>query len=603
MGDLSSNKKKRLSRAFAIMMCIALVISTVFGGIQGKVYADADENEIDHIELVLIGNEDSISVIEENPEFGEYNEGYFHYDVGRIISNFVTGVVVYYKSEAVETYMYRYNEEMDNYWYYTDDGKDIAMTGHRDNQSIDNVWSADNNGNNIFTFEIYNNAGDDADVIGSIDVSVTILKANLGISQAVFSYPEGREISIGQSQARIDAETGMRIYDWKNEYFLGGTLTITYENGNTEVLTYGEWQPEGESSPYYGFINESGVDPFYDSSSGMTDVFFYNNQQEEWQPGQHAFLVLGLGNNIVEAPVTIIQEDIVTVTGIDFSFDNAGGGNVLENTCGHEDYEGYYRYEWERILKDGKLIVSLSDNTEKIYKCDSWYFYDADTHQGMPYDFDVASNQPNDMYGRGVDEYKWTVGKEDCEFVISVAGKKAYVPINIIENPVSSIEYNWPEGFSGIEENDTRYGYFNEDYDFFCYGIGNVIEQPGSKIIVTKKDNTTEEYTCQEVRTDIGDGQFSVTYRYCDGENNEMPYEYDYNSNMWENKGWRKGSDNNIITLTVSGVSCTVNVNIIDSSSTGGDVQVDEEWYKDYEYVIDNGEIILNRYVWSSVKI
>ncbi|MGN1329435.1 MAG: hypothetical protein ACI4V4_07025, partial [Eubacterium sp.] len=133
---------------------------------------------------------------------------------------------------------------------------------------------------------------------------------------------------------------------------------------------------------------------------------------------------------------------------------------IVENTNGYltTDYnENEYYYYYTGIDFGDKLTVTYKNGTvvDYVYGYDEEGYSQFVSEDGQIIDWDDI-NYYNDQY-----ENHWTLGL-DNGYYVEYLGHKAYVPVTIIENPVSSISYT-PAEEKVIVENTN--GYLTTDYN------------------------------------------------------------------------------------------------------------------------------------------
>ena len=419
-------------------------------------------------------------------------------------------------------------------------------------------------------------------VFGSVQGKVYAEGDEKEVKSIVWSMAEGKVAEMHQSEGHVDPQTGQRLYDYW-DYMLYGTLTVTFTDDTTQVLTYSEWVPDGSSMgmPYRGFIDDTGKDPFFDYEYNAESYSIQDNQETEWEPGEHYFIIHNIYGMDVKVPVTIIKDDgLVKVTSVEFEYDSEEDNNIIENTHGfYNEMYGVFLYNWKDILTNGKLTVKTSENesgTVYTYKdiyvegengvyYDTWF--DEDNNR-LPFEYYVTSNQPSDLPLESEDEaeqYKWVKDKEGCKYTIYVGGQSCDVPVNIVEaepdDPVSditSISFAWDDDFKGVVEGDGNFSYLNDKEQ--CFYFEEYIVADRGTLTVTCGDSSTD-YRLKWFYNQDSD---SYMMRFEDDNGNEMPYEWEISSNQTEETTWVKGGNNNTIIFQVSEKECSINVSIID---------------------------------------
>lgn len=185
-----------------------------------------------------------------------------------------------------------------------------------------------------------------------------------------------------------------------------------------------------------------------------------------------------LGKNTVKASEFDYKDDEVDKTKINFSFTLAQKHTL---TQGYDSYididdngEAYDHYNfWNVIYSEGNtLTVSKTGGTKTVYTYDNNYytFVDSDGNH-FDYDLDFSTSQSKNHL------------KPDNDVQCSFRVYNIDVPftVDIVENPVASIEYI---GNITVSDKD-KHTYDDGDY-YYDY----TIYQPGAKIVIYYKNGT-----------------------------------------------------------------------------------------------------------------
>lgn len=167
-----------------------------------------------------------------------------------------------------------------------------------------------------------------------------------------------------------------------------------------------------------------------------------------------------------------------------------GAFNYYENAGGAWSQDGSsYIYKQPTFKYGDKLLVICEGKeTEYTYSIDPYSdenVFLAEGNKVIPSE-ESSDELPGERVYIGTDQetHPWTVGAENFA-TITYCGVSCLVPVNIIENPVGSIEYYTSQEFSVINTAADKDGYYDE-YQFE-FNIGD-------KLTIQYKDGSTVSY-------------------------------------------------------------------------------------------------------------
>lgn len=337
------------------------------------------------------------------------------------------------------------------------------------------------------------------------------------------------------------------IFDGPNEgetYFYYPWLGL-FEDGNKLVLNYKDGTTEVYESDSYDFYDE------YENLLETDYLSVCNTQHTNpWaEPGEYSFEMYYMGCGF-RMPVTVIETPVQSIEYIPAQphtmIENTGGYYVwCESDSCYENGEEYYYYEYYNAfpLDGDKLVITYKDGKILEYVSDGYEFYD-DEGNDPEYEVSFNTNQ--------IDAH-WRLGENTVE--VEYAGLTTEITVEILENPVESIEYVPVSPYTIIENTNGNYDWcdcgecIENGSEYFNYDFYEVFPISGDKLIVTHKDGTTYEY--------ISDG-----YDFYDDLGTESEYEVLYYTNQYE-KHWALGE--NTAEIEYMGVRTDLAVEIIEN--------------------------------------
>lgn len=257
-----------------------------------------------------------------------------------------------------------------------------------------------------------------------------------------------------------------------------------------------------------------------------------------------------LGKNTVKASEFDYKDDEVDKTKINFSFTLAQKHTL---TQGYDSYididdngEAYDHYNfWNVIYSEvNTLTVSKTGGTKTVYTYDNNYytFVDSDGNH-FDYDLDFSTSQSKNHL------------KPDNDVQCSFRVYNIDVPftVDIVENPVASIEYI---GNITVSDKD-KHTYDDGDY-YYDY----TIYQPGAKIVIYYKNGTSDTYICQGI---YDEDEKDTYYHFINVNDSEDWLDIDDHYDYQYKTPWTAGG-NNLIYIMCHSVITTIPVTIISST-------------------------------------
>lgn len=359
----------------------------------------------------------------------------------------------------------------DDSYYYDEDGNmlDEAPLYFYDNQE-EEPWGL---GTNYITME-YDGV--------STEFPVEILESPVDSVEFIPAYPIEltQDISGEKLEHDVGLDPGEKYFSYYNDGFFneGNELVINYTDGTVETFVSDGWD----------FYNEN------DDILVRGDLKEYDVQAlKPWtETGAHSFVFYYMGCRF-EVPVTIIENPVATIEYIP-----AGTYTAIENFNGYyEECEcdiciqgngEVYKYYEDSVsfpLVGDKLVITNKDATITEYVYDGDWFYDAEGNE-LLYDYEIETYQDDDH---------WELGTE--YFVLCCAGKSVELPVEIIPNPIESIEVYTESPLKIYEQTSGYWDYcYDENGDeteFYYYECP--IYSEGVSIIINYTDGTSKTYS------------------------------------------------------------------------------------------------------------
>ena len=337
-------------------------------------------------------------------------------------------------------------------------------------------------------------------------------------------------------------------------YSEGNIITETKEDGTQVTYTCKDTSANEDDEADFSFVDGDGnLFPYW---------IDYNSAQNRnhLKTGYNVQCYFTIRNDDydyynIDVPFTIDIKDF-DISGITFTLAQKhtltqGYDSYIRTDDNGDEYD-HYDF-WNVIYSEGNtLTVTKKDGTQVTYTCkntkadeddeDNFSFVDSDGNR-FNYIIDYSTSQSKNHLKPG--------NNVQCSFRIY----NIDVPftVDIDENPIASIEYI---GNITVSDKD-KHTYDDGDY-YYDY----TIYQPGAKIVIHYKNNTSDTYICQRIYDEDDMDTYYVFINVNDSEDwldTDDYYDYQYKT------PWTAGG-NNLIYIICHSVITTTPVTIISST-------------------------------------
>lgn len=342
------------------------------------------------------------------------------------------------------------------------------------------------------------------------------------------------EYTNGQME-REENEDGTLNYEYFYYYppniFTRGSKLIV--DGVEYIYSYNNGEP--------AYVSENEDVIFIDDNDNYPCVDYDTDQgpRHPWTVENGGAITVTYMGKTDEIPVTVVPNDIETI-----SYDPVSQLTVYENLDGNweEDEDGNEYFEYNNPFRQrigDKLYVNGTEYTyQKV-------FYEDEDDEYWMYDYYYVSEDGRRIFCDEVDytddqsfANPWTKAHPGT-VTIKYGGKTYDLTVNVISNPVDSIEFSSAKVPRIMEHTngsvyDDYYG--DTEYVFYRYYFPGF--RPGDQLTVHYNDGRgTVKYTAQNTSNEDGDEFFAFISE--DGQDIIEPYEtIDYTSdqrtNCWE---------------------------------------------------------------------
>ena len=322
----------------------------------------------------------------------------------------------------------------------------------------------------------------------------------------------------------------------------GNTITETKEDGTKVTYTCKNTKANEDDEDDFSFVDGDG------------NLFPYridcdSAQCRNLKTGDNVqcYFTVRSDDYNIDVPFTIDIKDF-DISGITFTL-----AEKHTLTQGYDSYididdngEAYDHYNfWNVIYSEGNtLTVSKTGGTKTVYTYDNNYytFVDSDGNH-FDYDLDFSTSQSKNHL------------KPDNDVQCSFRVYNIDVPftVDIVENPVASIEYI---GNITVSDKD-KHTYDDGDY-YYDY----TIYQPGAKIVIYYKNGTSDTYICQGI---YDEDEKDTYYHFINVNDSEDWLDIDDHYDYQYKTPWTAGG-NNLIYIMCHSVITTIPVTIISST-------------------------------------
>ena len=507
------------------------------------------ENPVASIEFTPVN---PIEYMEETNGYFEYDENgdeyYYYYSPSFEIGDILK---ITYKDGTVTEYTYVGWLDDSNAYFESSDGVRINAEDvkQNDDQYI-NHWSLGSD--NYFTVEY---------LAATYNVPVTITENPIASIEFIPVNPvEYIENTNGYFQYDSNGE---EYFDYYTPSFeIGDILRINNKDGTIEEYSYIGWQEDlGES--------------YFESSHGALisqyNVNCYSYQyNEHWTVGSDNYYEIEYLGSTCQIPVTITENPYVSAlyTPVNGSYSLTEGIDSDIHYDRFDEEFNFYNLSFEHgdkitlFLSDGSSVdYSYNENNGWVYNNDDYIETEFENDNGEL----VTVRISYDQY-----ENHWQAGKS-YELTVECMGVTTTTIVNILENPISSIEFIPIKPIEYKENINGYYEYDNNGEKYFYYYLPSF--EIGDVLRINNKDGSVIDYTYIGWQESYGESVFLSS-------NGDCIFEYDINtsSNQFENH-WTLG-DYNYYKIEYFGANCDVLVSITENN------------IKSIEYIRANSDIV-----------
>ena len=323
----------------------------------------------------------------------------------------------------------------------------------------------------------------------------------------------------------------------------GNTITETKEDGTKVTYTCKNTKANEDDEDDFSFVDGNGnLFPYQidcDSAQSINHLKTGDNVQ--------CYFTVRSDDYNIDVPFTIDIKDF-DISGITFTLAEkhtlTQGYDSYTNTDDNGDEYDHYNF-WNVIYSEGNtLTVTKTGGIKTVYTYDNncYGFVDGDGNR-FDYKLDFYTSQSKNHLKPG--------NNVQCSF--RVYNIDVPFTVDIDENPIASIEYI---GNITVSDKD-KHTYDDGDY-YYDY----TIYQPGAKIVIHYKNDTSDTYICQEIYDEDDMDTYYVFINVNASEDwldIDDYYDYQYKT------PWTAGG-NNLIYIMCHSVITTTPVTVIPST-------------------------------------
>lgn len=462
-------------------------------------------------------------------EFDETNSTYYWY-------SFVPDETAVYNFES----HYTVSDNTDPIIYLCDKNKneiaDHDDIGGRENRNFRLKTSLIKGETYYLYFREYND-------LTSFEFSVDKTKINFS-----FTFAKKHTLTQGcDSNIRID-DNGDE-YDYYNLdnviYSEGNTITETKEDGTKVTYICKNTKADEDGEDGFSFVDGDGNSfPYWidcDSAQSINHLKTGNNVQCYFTVRSYDY---DYDCYNIDVPFTIDIKEF-DISGITFTLAEkhtlTQGYDSYIRTDDNSDEYDHYNF-WNVIYSEGNtLTVTKTDHTKTVYTYDNncYDFVDGDGNRFNYIIDDFTSQYKNHLKPGNNVQCSFRVYNIDVPFTV-----------DIDENPIASIEYI---GNITVSDKDKH---TDEDGDYY---YDYTIYQPGAKIVIHYKNNTSDTYICQGI---YDEDDMDTYYHFINVNDSEDWLDVDYRA---DTPIWTAGG-NNLIYIECHSVITTIPVTVISST-------------------------------------
>ena len=371
----------------------------------------------------------------------------------------------------------------------------------------------------------------------------TIDKTKINFS---FTFAQKHTLTQGYDSSIYTDDNGDEYdhYNLSNViYSEGNIITETKEDGTKVTYTCKNTKANEDDEDDFSFVDGDGNSFPYridcDSAQNINHLKTGDNVQ--------CYFTVRSDDYNIDVPFTIDIKDF-DISGITFTLAEkhtlTQGYDSYTNTDDNGDEYDHYNF-WNVIYSEGNtLTVTKTGGIKTVYTYDNncYDFVDGDGNR-FDYKLDFYTSQSKNHLKPGNDvQCSFRVYNIDVPFTV-----------DIDENPIASIEYI---GNITVSDKD-KHTYDDGDY-YYNY----TIYQPGAKIVIHYKNDTSDTYICQEIYDEDDMDTYYVFINVNASEDwldIDDYYDYQYKT------PWTAGG-NNLIYIECHSVITTTPVTVIPST-------------------------------------
>lgn len=406
-----------------------------------------------------------------NWTFDDDENEYFEYDVFRKVRQESDQIVVTYADESVATYTY----SIEDGYFLDDEGNRFFGDVVYQNRQNQTHWYVGNS----YVFYM---------LLADVPAPITVTIVENPVAAIEFAH-NGSISMIENTNGRYENDENGDFWYYYTPYFFnsGDVLTVYYKD-------------ETSSDFYYHWNNEEGYeeDCFVNDNGEVILADEINRSENQWENhwvanGEDQYIILEYMGASCNVPVEITETNVDSISYV------YGGGSIkiYADTADiemQEDENGeFIRYITPYFYMQGDVLtVNYKDGSSSEYRFIGY---------SSTYENDVfEDDNGNVILARDIErndnqwENHWVLNGEDQYITLNYMGAAFNVYVEIIENPVSAIEYTMANPISYVENTNgyTRYSEA-EEQEYWYYQISGFTN--GDVLTVYYSDGTSCDYT------------------------------------------------------------------------------------------------------------
>lgn len=296
----------------------------------------------------------------------------------------------------------------------------------------------------------------------------------------------------------LNCPSGFEFYEncggyWEDEYF---NYNIDFHSDDSITLNYNDGTP---STTYYYFYEYTFVNE-NDENDKIRVKVNHNQYDEHWFLGGEYYFTVKYKNYEQQVPVSIVENPVESISFEPKTkpFVYEGYDSTIEN---FEDGQ-HCLFDYDPIKLGDVIVVNYKDSTTDRFTCVG-YYDDYDYYPIM--ENENGDRIDGDMIGFWDNQYDepWQIGGENNYYYIECFGYKEIVDIDVLENPVDSVEFNnvdnvaitpdsyYLDAFADYDEDGNPFvnfkPYYHREYIISCF-------DENSQIIVNYKNGESKNF-------------------------------------------------------------------------------------------------------------